>query len=129
LYQSKKCQRKQFRHSTCSLCLEQCKIGAITINLDRFNIDSSKCTLCGECIVVCPLSALEGPGQQRKFEKGSLVYDKSYTPLVKELLVYKKKGLKSILFKQELINQTWKENNFYMKKKNVISVKTGKKTG
>jgi ferredoxin len=58
---------------------------------DLLSIDSNKCTMCGECVIECPLSAIRGIANNRLFDKGSLVYDGSFTPSVKELLIYKKK--------------------------------------
>ena len=63
--------------------------------------------MCGECLIGCPLSAIEGIASNRIFEKGSLVIDPSYTPLIKELLIYKKRGLTSIQVGCEPLNTAW----------------------
>jgi ferredoxin len=104
---TKKCARQSIRHSDCSYCIEECKLEAITINEHRIEIDSNKCTLCGECVAACPLGALEGLGPQRPFDQHQLLYDESYTPTVKELLIYKKRGINSVRVKQTTLNDQW----------------------
>lgn len=100
-----KCSRVRNRKSTCNYCVENCKHNAIEITGVIF-IDTKKCILCGECMIACPVSAIEGMASSRYFEKGSLVFDDSYTPSLKELLIYKKRGMTSILVANQL-NQDW----------------------
>ncbi len=100
-----KCLRVRNRKSTCNNCVESCEHNAIEIN-GVILIDTKKCTLCGECMIACPLSAIEGIAINRYFEKGSLVFDDSYTPSLKELLIYKKRGMTSIQVANQL-NQEW----------------------
>jgi Fe-S-cluster-containing hydrogenase component 2 len=104
---TRKCSRLTNRESTCSVCLEQCRREAITLNELSVKIDATKCITCGDCIIECPLSAIEGVGVKRAFVQGSLVYDDSYTPVKKELLIYKKRGITSILIDQFPLNQGW----------------------
>ena len=104
-----KCSRVRNKKSTCSYCMEKCEHNAMKLNGDLLIIDSKKCTLCGECMIACPLSAIEGVASNRNFEKGSLNFDKSYTPLLKELLIYKKRGMTSIQISHHPLNQEWEK--------------------
>lgn len=100
-----KCLRVRNRKSTCNYCVENCEQYAIEIK-DVILIDTNKCTLCGECMIACPLSAIQGIASNRYFEKGSLVFDESYTPSLKEMLIYKKRGMTSIQAAYQL-NHEW----------------------
>ncbi|MEH7083081.1 hypothetical protein V7139_10155 [Neobacillus drentensis] len=53
------------------------------------------------------MSAIEGPAVTREFENRSLIYDETYTPRVKELLIYKSRGLKSVKMEQTPLNLHW----------------------
>jgi ferredoxin len=97
-----KCVRERNRKSTCGYCLEKCEHEAIVVKRNQLFIDTNKCTMCGECIIACPLSAIEGIVNNRAFEKGSLVFDSNYVPTIKELLIYKKRGMTSIQAPQPL---------------------------
>ena len=101
------CSREWNRKSTCNDCLESCEHNAIELKDDLLIIDTEKCTMCGECMIACPLSAIEGVASNRIFEKGSLVFDGSYVPSIKELLIYKKRGMTSIHVAHQPINQDW----------------------
>ncbi|MFL6557259.1 MAG: DUF362 domain-containing protein, partial [Bacillus sp. (in: firmicutes)] len=104
---SKKCSRKRYIHSTCSFCLESCNCEALSINQQSIEIDPDRCTSCGDCLIICPLSAIEGIAVSREFEGDSLLYADIYTPTVKELLIYKNRGLKSIRINRTPLNQAW----------------------
>jgi ferredoxin len=101
-----KCVRERNRKSTCAYCREKCEYEAILPRENLLFLDTNKCTMCGECIVACPLSAIEGNVTNRAFEKGSLVFDYNYVPSIKELLIYKKRGMTSIQAHQSL-NKDW----------------------
>lgn len=102
-----KCSRVRNRKSTCSYCMEHCKYHAMELKDHLIFIDTDRCTMCGECMIACPLSAIDGMALSRKFNKGSLLFDGSYVPTMKELLIYKKRGLASIQVIHEPINQEW----------------------
>jgi ferredoxin len=101
------CSRGRNRKSTCTHCMDQCSKQAITITDHLPTIDADLCSMCGDCMIVCPLSAIEGLAVNRKFERTSLVFDDTYTPTTKELLIYAKRGLQSIQFDQLALNQEW----------------------
>jgi ferredoxin len=102
-----RCTRERNRHSTCSICLDQCSQEAIIFKEHLLVIDMNNCTMCGDCLVSCPLSAIDGLATSRVFNKGSLVFDDAYTPSLKELLIYKKRGMTSVEAKQTHINLEW----------------------
>ncbi|MFP7299956.1 4Fe-4S dicluster domain-containing protein [Neobacillus niacini] len=103
---SSSCVRKRNRKSTCEYCLEICEHEALSVKGNQLIIDSNNCTLCGECVIVCPLSAIEGLVNNRTFDNGSLVYNTEYVPTIKELLIYKIRGLSSIQT-QKPLNKEW----------------------
>ncbi|MEH7500427.1 4Fe-4S dicluster domain-containing protein [Neobacillus drentensis] len=102
------CSRKRNIRSTCSLCFESCNSSALAINPHSIEIDPERCTSCGECLINCPLSAIEGIAVTREFEKNSLLYKDDFIPTEKELMIYKKRGLNSITFNSAPLNQAWK---------------------
>lgn len=87
--------------------MEQCNYDAISLKDHLILINTNRCTMCGECIIACPLSAIEGLVSSRTFDKGSLIFDDTYLPSIKELLIYKKRGLASIQDHNNQINQEW----------------------
>ena len=102
-----RCSRKRNLRSTCSICFDGCNYKALTINQQKIEIILERCTSCGDCMISCPLSAIEGMTSSREFEKECLIYDEGYTPSVKELLIYKKRGLHSIKIAGNSLNQKW----------------------
>ncbi|MEW9051082.1 MAG: 4Fe-4S binding protein [Neobacillus sp.] len=104
---SSTCSRGRNRKSTCTHCADQCSNHAITITDQLPIIDADLCSMCGDCMIACPLSAIVGLAVYRKFEKASLVFDDTYTPTTKELLIYAKRGLQSIQINQQSLNQEW----------------------
>lgn len=101
-----KCSRVRNKKSTCTNCIKKCDYSAIEINGGLVFIDTKKCRFCGECMMACPISAIEGVTRSRQFENRCLVFDESYIPSIKELLIYKKRGMTSIQFSNSL-NQDW----------------------
>ena len=102
-----KCSRKGNTRSSCTFCSEACLYGALSIKQQSIEIDAQRCTTCGDCVIACPLSAIEGVAFTREFAKGSLIYKSVYTPTEKELLIYKKRGVNSIQVDQSPLNQQW----------------------
>lgn len=103
-----KCSRKRNVRSTCNLCSESCNNSAISIHQKSIEIDQERCTSCGDCLINCPLSAIEGIAVTREFEKDSLIFKDVYTPTEKELLIYKNRGLNSIKINEPSLNPAWK---------------------
>jgi ferredoxin len=103
---TKKCSREILHQATCLTCIDKCKQKAITIKSNAITIDSQNCTLCGVCVAACPLCALEGMGPQRTFVKEGLLYDESSPPSIKELLIYKKRGVQSIFVKDNSLSES-----------------------
>ncbi|MEW8985700.1 MAG: 4Fe-4S binding protein [Bacillus sp. (in: firmicutes)] len=62
----------------------------------KIEIDVNKCDSCGECITSCPVSAVKGNVPSRTVKNGLLYYEPHYCPTVKELLVFRKCGVKGI---------------------------------
>lgn len=102
-----KCSRQRNVHSTCSICIEACSLEALSIKQHTIEINREKCSSCGNCVISCPLSAIEGIAATREFENQSLVYNEFYTPSVKELLIYKCRGLASVKMDCIRMNQQW----------------------
>jgi NAD-dependent dihydropyrimidine dehydrogenase PreA subunit len=67
-------------------------------------------------MIACPLSAIKGIPSSRELDQDGLTYNNNYTPSVKELLIYKKRGLNTICVKSSKLNENWeqtiKEANF-----------------
>ncbi|WP_413309461.1 4Fe-4S dicluster domain-containing protein [Bacillus sp. 1P10SD] len=103
------CSRQSNLHSTCTFCVEACKKGALSLNQKSKEIIHEGCNSCGDCVIACPLSAIEGIVDSREFRNGSLLYDESYIPNVKELLIYIKRGIKSIQTQNLPLNDPWKK--------------------
>ena len=78
------------------------------MNQQSIEINQSLCTSCGDCVIACPLSAIEGIVVSREFEKNTLIYKEDYTPIEKELLIYKKRGLNAITLNGAPLNDKWK---------------------
>lgn len=38
----------------CSVCVDSCPDGAISMKDDKAVIDNNKCTDCGQCVEICP---------------------------------------------------------------------------
>lgn len=105
---SNQCARKKCVYSKCRQCMDHCPKGAIGLLENAPIVDLEKCTSCGECILVCPLSAIEGNPPVRELFENNLVFDESYTPFIKELLIARKMGMTSVLVKNTPLNEKWR---------------------
>lgn len=101
------CSRKVSPKSTCVTCLEHCGRQALSLNQNKVVVDSSLCNSCGECTLVCPVSAIVGALPKRKFMNGLLIYDPNFYPTVKELLIYCKKGIKGVSVPNGWQDERW----------------------
>jgi hypothetical protein len=62
----------QWDESKCTLCLDcmnVCPIGAITFPDNEYTVDKGKCWRCGRCARVCPVEAIEVPVSHEVFMK------------------------------------------------------------
>jgi len=50
--------------STCGICIEECPVGAISIQAERAQINMDKCIHCGTCHDVCPQEAVRHDGEK-----------------------------------------------------------------
>jgi Fe-S-cluster-containing hydrogenase component 2 len=105
---SSRCVRERNWKSTCGFCVETCKQNAFEIKNHLLMLETNKCTLCGECMIACPLSGIEGVLSNRAFDGGSMVFDPNYVPSIKELLIYKKRGMTSIQVSHQPLSLEWK---------------------
>lgn len=93
---SSKCVREISPKATCQLCVNECPEQSILIMNGKVELHSEKCSKCGNCLIVCPVGAITGPIPNRQFKNGRLLYDESYVPTKKELLVYHKLGVRKV---------------------------------
>jgi Fe-S-cluster-containing hydrogenase component 2 len=104
-----RCTRVTSPKSTCTICLESCPNKAIIFDKKNIVIDSTKCNGCGQCVLLCPTSAIIGSPPSRNFEKNRLVYDPSHpSPTEKELLIYVASGLRGVVMYETEMNPGWK---------------------
>jgi NAD-dependent dihydropyrimidine dehydrogenase PreA subunit len=84
------CLHQQLRSSSCEACRSACPFDAIAPEKGRMVIDADKCSACGNCLFVCPTSALENlPAAKRRFHLDTLVAPLSaLPPTVQELLAW-----------------------------------------
>jgi ferredoxin len=108
---NQRCARFHSPRSACTKCIDSCKHDALAIIDGFIQLDSEKCNGCGDCVINCPLSAVEGIPVGRRFEKNALVYTDSFTPQVKELLIYKRRGIKNIQIGTDFsgLNSEWEK--------------------
>jgi ferredoxin len=106
---SERCSRSITPKSTCTSCLDHCPANAISIQVHHVKIDSNYCDSCGECVIVCPVAAITGTMPKRQIKNGMLVYDSYYCPTLKELLIYRKKGIKGIAVPGGWYDAEWVE--------------------
>ncbi|WP_462411882.1 4Fe-4S dicluster domain-containing protein [Neobacillus sp. Marseille-QA0830] len=102
-----KCSRFRNLRSSCRFCFDACKTGAISIEQQEIRIQIDKCNNCGDCMVSCPLSAIEGISRVRTFENGSLQYNNQYAISEKELLIYNEKGIHSVTSSDFPLSEQW----------------------
>ncbi|MTD37056.1 4Fe-4S dicluster domain-containing protein [Erwinia sp. CPCC 100877] len=84
------CLHQQLRLSHCEACIVACPTKAITLKKGSVSIDDKMCTACGNCLFVCPTTALKNiPAPQRWFHKATLVAPFSlFPPTIEELLLW-----------------------------------------
>lgn len=53
-----KCLRNEYFFNDCTLCFEQCPENALGLHKEKIKLFEDKCTLCAECIGICPTESL-----------------------------------------------------------------------
>ncbi|MFB6468102.1 4Fe-4S dicluster domain-containing protein [Cytobacillus sp. Hz8] len=105
-----KCTRQKSPRSTCSNCVEVCQRNAISIKNGIPILNAAKCNECGKCIAACPVQAVAGIFPQRMIIQNQLVAFKTEeAPEVKELLIFYKKGVKTIITEDNELDGNWEE--------------------
>lgn len=102
-----RCVRQISPKSSCMRCISHCQSQALSLDHTKVIVDEKKCTSCGECTVVCPVAAVEGNIPKRTLVNGMFAYSKDYCPTVKELLIYRKKGVKTLSMPDEVQDEEW----------------------
>lgn len=103
------CSRLQSPRSTCSECVKSCPVDAIEIVDDKPVIDLKSCIECGNCVASCPVQAVEGFLPKRKVIEDQLIMDSESIPTLKELLVYYKKGVTTLICEEDTLDSNWNE--------------------
>lgn len=91
------CTRHKSRHSTCLKCVDACGKGALMMNNGKPVLDKTKCDQCGDCMAACPVQAIAGILPNRKIIQNQLIISEQCFPTTTELLIYYKKGIRSIV--------------------------------
>ncbi len=104
---TERCLHQVSRKSSCTACVNRCEPAALSIVDNVVIVDTSKCDSCGSCFSACPVSAINGSMPKRQSRNGLLVYESHFCPSVKELLIYREKGIKGFLIPQDWKNDQW----------------------
>lgn len=103
------CTRHKSPRSTCRRCADSCPSKAISIIGGIPVIDGSKCNQCGKCIAACPVQAVAGIFPKRSVTQNQLIVTNKDVPAGKELLIYYKRGIRTIVCETEQLNEEWQE--------------------
>ncbi|WP_051120184.1 4Fe-4S dicluster domain-containing protein [Bacillus sp. 1NLA3E] len=109
LHITERCSLEISPKSTCTACIDHCESEALSLQKNKIIIDSSKCHTCGKCIIACPISAISGTMPNRKVKNGLLFYEAHYCPSVKELLTYRKRGIREIAVPNGWQDDDWEK--------------------
>jgi ferredoxin len=104
---TERCSRNISPKSSCVLCVSHCYSQALSFDNNKVIVDLKKCNACGDCTVVCPVVAVEGTIPKRSIVNGMFAYSTDYCPTVKELLIYRKKGVKVISIPEKCQDERW----------------------
>jgi ferredoxin len=80
------CLRNFSPFSTCTLCKDSCEVQAISYSNRIPIMNNQSCDLCGRCVTLCPVQAIEGRSPSRKIINKILILDDGPLPTVNELL-------------------------------------------
>lgn len=95
------CTRHKSPHSVCTKCVEACTKSAISIMNGKPVIDHSQCVQCGDCMSACPVQSIAGILPKRQITQGHLIFSNQHFPTTTELLIFYKKGIRSIICEDE----------------------------
>lgn len=119
------CTRHLSPRSKCSKCMEACELDAISIKRGVPSIKGEACIQCGKCISACSVQAVAGIFPKRTIIQNHLVItNDEKPPTTKELLIYYKKGIKSVVSEQD-IGKDWQTS---LNEANSILLKLGEKS-
>ncbi|MCM3765490.1 4Fe-4S dicluster domain-containing protein [Neobacillus niacini] len=107
------CLRKISPFSTCTSCVDSCETQAISFENGIPMVNNQNCNLCGRCVTVCPVVALEGQSPSRKVVNKVLILEDGPTPTVNELLFMYKNEIRTISISSpnQKVDQIIKETN------------------
>lgn len=103
------CSRYQSPRSSCMECIDSCPENAIKIEDGKPKIKSKDCIECGDCVASCPVQAVEGFLPKRTIIDKQYIVDSKKAPSLKELLVYYKKGITTIVCDEQYVNPEWED--------------------
>lgn len=101
------CTRHISPKSTCQKCVDICSKNAISIVQGKPSISQDECDQCGNCISACPVQAIGGIYPKRTIFQNKLVM-KGNPPNVKELLIFHRKGINTVIGDSETLLEKWK---------------------
>lgn len=103
------CVRHKSPFATCQECVDVCTENAIFIKDGKPVINEELCTECGKCLSSCPVQAVAGIYPKRAIRNGYLVIDKQDIPSTKDLLIYRAKGIKTLVIESDEMNDDFSE--------------------
>jgi len=98
------CVRHKSPFATCQACVDVCSENAIFIRDGKPAINQKSCIECGKCLSSCPVQAIAGIYPKREVVNGYLIIEKRYIPSAKELLIYRAKGIKTLVIEPGEMN-------------------------
>lgn len=102
-YEIKKdtCVRHKSPFATCQACVDVCTENAIFIKDGKPVINQELCIECGKCLSSCPVQAIAGIYPKRAIKNGCLMIDKQDNPSTKDLLIYRAKGIRTLVIESD----------------------------
>lgn len=103
------CTHYQSPRSSCRECVDCCPEQAIIFKDKKPFINTENCTQCSDCVVACPVQAVEGLLPKRTVINKKLIASDKEVISLKELLVYYKKGVTTLVFENKSPTDEWKQ--------------------